>query len=146
MLRNANFVQRSDVLSRFANISLSEGASRFMVWNMAWRGALERPILGWGQENFDVVFNKYYDPGMYSQEAWFDHTHNTVFDWLISGGILGLTAYLLIFFTALVMLWRDKRGVFSTVDKAILTGFFAAYFFQNLFVFDNVLPLFHFER
>jgi O-antigen ligase/tetratricopeptide (TPR) repeat protein len=142
LLRNSGVVKNSEVLSRFSSISLNEGRSRFMVWNMAWQGFLERPILGWGQENFDVVFNKYYNPQMYTQEAWFDRAHNIVFDWLIAGGLLGFLSYLSIITMALYLIWKDKRGVLSPIDKSILTGFFVAYFFQNLFVFDNITSYF----
>ena len=61
---------------------------------MSWQGVKEHPILGWGQENYIVLFNKYYDPKMYQQEPWFDRSHNVFFDWLVSGGILALLAYL----------------------------------------------------
>src|SRR3989344_3553367 len=91
VLYTQNFVKNSPVLSRFASINVEETTtkSRFMIWNMAMQGLKERPILGWGQESFNYVFNKYYDPGMYGQEQWFDRTHNIIFDWLIAGGILG---------------------------------------------------------
>ncbi len=137
--KNTSFVENSPVLSRFANISLQEQTtkSRFMIWNMAIEGFKERPILGWGQENFNYVFNKYYNPNMYGQEPWFDRAHNIFFDWLIAGGILGLASYLGIFAIALYLLWRKTELPF--VEKSIFTGLFAAYFFQNLFVFDNLM-------
>ena len=139
-LKNTPYVTESPVLSRFSSISLTESTtkSRFMVWNMAYQGFKERPILGWGQENFNFVFNKYYDPNMYGQEPWFDRAHNVFFDWLIAGGILGLLAYLSLFVLALWYLW--KRGsTFSIVEKSIFTGLLAGYFFQNIFVFDNLM-------
>jgi len=139
-LKNTSFITESPVLSRFSSISLTEQTtkSRFMVWNMAFQGFKERPILGWGQENFNFVFNKYYDPNMYGQEPWFDRAHNVFFDWLIAGGILGLLAYLSLFVLALWYLW--KRGsAFSIVEKSIFTGLLAGYFFQNIFVFDNLM-------
>jgi len=43
---------------------------------MAWEGVKEKPLLGWGQENFNLVFNKYYEPSLYGQEVWFDRVHN----------------------------------------------------------------------
>ncbi|MEK7120568.1 MAG: O-antigen ligase family protein [Patescibacteria group bacterium] len=75
--RNASFIKNSPVLSRFSSISLTETTtkSRFMVWSMAWQGFKERPVLGWGQESFNYVFNKYYNPQMYGQEQWFDRSH-----------------------------------------------------------------------
>lgn len=140
IVKDTEFVKESQVLSRFASISLNETTtkSRFMVWNMAYQGFKEKPLLGWGQENFNFVFNKYYDPGMYGQEPWFDRTHNVFFDWLIVGGVFGLLAYLSLFISALYLLWIRVTSL-SVVSKSILTGLFAGYFFQNLFVFDNLI-------
>ena len=144
-VRNATFVQKSPVLSRFAAISLTEQTtkSRFMVWGMAIQGFKERPVLGWGLEGFNYVFNKYYNPGMYNQEQWFDRAHNVFFDWLIAGGLLGLLAYLSLFASALYYIWRKGEGR-SILEKSVLTGLLGGYFFQNLFVFDNLTSLIYF--
>src|SRR3989344_1244230 len=156
-LKDSAFVKNQPSLSRLASISTTEAGPRFMVWNMAWQGFKERPILGWGQESFNYVFNKYYDPGMYAQEQWFDRTHNVVFDWLVAGGALGLIAYLSLFAFALYYIWKQGDPSFSLrsfstrlfqfwrgseipyfLEKSVLTGLLAAYFIQNLFVFDNI--------
>lgn len=99
-------------------------------------GVKERPLLGWGQEGYNFVFNKYYDPRMYAQEPWFDRVHNVVFDWLIAGGFLGLLSYLSVFVAALWGLWFS--GAFTVAERSIFTGLLAAYTFNNLFVFDNI--------
>lgn len=140
LLRDNDWVNKSPVLSRFTSISLHEKTteSRFMIWNMAFQGFKERPVFGWGQESFNFVFNKYYDPKMYDQEPWFDRAHNVFFDWLIAGGLLGLLAYLSLFVVALYYLWRKGGALFSITEKSIFTGLFAGYFFNNLFVFDNL--------
>jgi tetratricopeptide (TPR) repeat protein len=141
LVKDSSFVQNSPVLKRFADISLQETTtkSRFLVWDMAFQGFKERPVLGWGQENFNYVFNKYYDPGMYAQEQWFDRTHNVFFDWLIAGGILGLLGYLSLFVAILYYLIRDKNSHFSLTEKAVLIGLLAGYFVHNFFVFDNLI-------
>lgn len=153
-MRNTGFVQKSDSLSRLASISLNEAGPRFMVWNMGWQGFLERPILGWGQESFNFVFNKYYDPKMYTQEQWFDRSHDIIFDWLIAGGLFGLLSYLSVFVALLFYLWFGQKKEFSFSEKAVFTGLLAGYFFQNIFVFDNIgsyimffsiLTFFHFS-
>src|SRR3989338_1800558 len=108
LARESSFVKESPVLTRFASISLADAGPRFMVWGMALEGFKERPIIGWGQEGFNYVFNKYYDPNMWAQEQWFDRTHNIFFDWLIAGGLFGLLAYLSLFCALLFYLWRGK--------------------------------------
>ncbi|NQV88644.1 MAG: O-antigen ligase family protein [Parcubacteria group bacterium] len=139
-VKNTSFVNNSPVLSRFSSISISDRTtkSRFLIWNMAWQGFQERPILGWGQESFNYVFNDHYNPGMYGQEQWFDRAHNVVFDWLIAGGALGLLSYISIFVAALYLLWRKKNDSFSIVEKSIFTGLLGGYVFNNLFIFDNL--------
>lgn len=137
LIRDSQFVRTSPVLNRFAAISISDPTtlSRFTIWNIAYQGFKERPVLGWGQENFNYSFNKYYDPAMYNQEQWFDRSHNVVLDWLVAGGIIGVLSYLSIFATVLWVLWRSNLLV---REKSVFTGLLAAYFFQNLFVFDNI--------
>lgn len=140
LIRDSNFLQNKGPLSRLASISLAEGQPRFQVWNMAWQGFKEKPIFGWGQESFNYVFNKYYNPEMYGQEQWFDRAHNVFLDWLIAGGILGFSVYLGLYLSALYSIWRsggDKR--FSVIDKAILTGLIIAYGINNIFVFDQLV-------
>ena len=160
--KNTEFIKSNGSLTRLSSISLTEStvASRFMVWGMAIDGFKERPILGWGQDNFNVVFNKYYNPGMYNQEQWFDRAHDIFLDWLIAAGFFGLFSYLLLFILGVLFVWETgtksleigwlnnlkhiwKRYVSGEeenqiLEKSILTGLFAAYFVHNIFVFDNL--------
>lgn len=138
LVKDQAWVQKIGFLQRMATISLEDATTkaRFINWSMAWKGVQERPILGWGQENYALVFDKYYDPRMYAQEPWFDRVHNIIFDWLVAGGFLGLFAYLSIFLATLWVLWRS--GGFSIAERSILTGLLAGYFVHNFFVFDNV--------
>jgi O-antigen ligase len=139
-LRQAAFVQNSPVLSRFANISAHETTteSRLIIWQMSLKGFTEHPLLGWGPENYNIVFNKYYDPRLWPQEQWFDRSHNIFLDWLISAGALGLISYLSLFGVSLYYLW-SRRRLFTPMEYALLTGMLAAYFFHNIFVFDNLV-------
>ncbi len=136
--RETAFVNSVGFLSRLAHISLNDPTfqTRFMNIGMAWKGIQERPILGWGQENYALVFDKFYDPGMYNAEPWFDRVHDSIFDWWIAGGTLGILAYLSIFAATLWYLWRSKG--LKLYESVILFGLIAGYFFQNLTVFDNI--------
>lgn len=149
--KNSNFVKSSDLLNRFSslitldigNIFETQGKARMLLWGMAWKGVQERPILGWGQDNFPYVFAKYYNPEMYAQEQWFDRTHNVFFDWLIAGGILGLLSYLGLFFALIYVLWKktvlNKGNVlYDILEKSVITGLLVAYFVHNFFIFDNL--------
>ncbi len=140
LVKNTNFVRGNNILVRFSNLSLTDFTirSRFYIWNIGLQGFLERPILGWGQENFLPVFAKHFDPRLYDQEPWFDRPHNIVFDWLINAGILGLISYLslfVIFFMNLYQAWKSK--VLDIREGVVLLLAPVAYFIQNLLVFDN---------
>ncbi|MCX6717368.1 MAG: O-antigen ligase family protein [Candidatus Taylorbacteria bacterium] len=146
-IKNTQFVKDSTMLNRLSAISWNnvsgQGQARQYVWPMAIKGFQEKPILGWGQDGFNYVFNKYYDARMYNQEQWFDRAHNMPLDMLVAGGILGLLTYLSIFLATLWVIWkrREKLGI---VDAGLLVGLLAGYFFQNLFVFDNLVSYFFF--
>lgn len=145
VIKNTDFVKNSPVLERFASISLTETTtqSRFLIWNMSWQGFKEHPVLGWGPENYSIVFSKYYDPAMWRQEPWFDRSHNVFFDWLIDAGLLGLFAYLSIFIFAIYYLWREKSK-FGQTGSYLLIGLLSGYFFHNIFVFDNLISYIYF--
>ncbi len=140
LMRNTKFIQSSYVLSRFSEISLAEikTEGRSFVWPMAVKGVLEKPILGWGQDNFNYVFNEHYNPEMYRLEPWFDRAHNIFLDWAIAGGFLGLLAYLSLYVVLLISIWKKDKD-FTHLDRSLLTGLIVAYFFHNLFVFDHLI-------
>jgi O-antigen ligase len=138
--RDTEMIKEIPALRRLASISLTETTviSRLSyIWPMAFKGAQERPITGWGQENFNFVFNKYYDPGMYNQEQWFDRAHNQFLDWLIAGGVPAFLLYTSLYLLAAWAIFRSSE--LSVAQKASLFGLLAAYSFNNLFVFDNLV-------
>ncbi len=140
--RNAAWIKNYPSLSRMAAISAKEttAETRLTIWKMSFEGFKERPVFGWGQENFIYVFAKHYDPIMWKYEPWYDRSHNVFFDWLIAAGAVGLLTYLSLYVGILYYLWINKKGEnFSFNEKAIITGLLGAYFIHNLFVFDNLV-------
>ncbi|MDP2651223.1 MAG: O-antigen ligase family protein, partial [bacterium] len=139
LIKNTSFIQKNPVLERFANISGTElkGGGRAFVWPMALEGIKKRPILGWGQENFNYVFNENYKAEMFRLEPWFDRAHNIFLDWGIAGGLLGLLSYLSLYGAFIYIVW--KKSDMPHAEKSILTGLLAAYFFHNFFVFDHLI-------
>jgi len=139
-------------VKRFHNISFTGGTveTRMIAWNIAWKGFLEKPIFGWGPENYFYAFNKHYNPKSLQfsfYETWFDHAHNQMFDQLNNTGIVGALSYVALFALIIIELSRMYQRkkidlvVFCT-SIAILIG----YFVQNLFIFDqpSVLIMFYF--
>jgi O-antigen ligase/tetratricopeptide (TPR) repeat protein len=127
-------------------------SSRLIVWKSSWQGVMERPLLGWGSENFEIVFAKYFNPELRllknGRHLWFDKSHNIIFDTLVTVGFLGLISYLLIFFAALKLLWdrvkkADKldgdQSRNSWIFSAIMMVALVSYFAQNLLFFDTIV-------
>ena len=142
-------------ISRLLYFDLKEltAQTRFWTWNSAWQGFLERPLLGWGPENFGTVFDKYFDPRHFvpgkATETWFDRAHSTVFGYLAETGLAGLLAFLAIFAVFFRGLWNKLRTGWLPDGNArtgrVLAGLLIAvpvgYFVQGLVLFD-VLPIY----
>ena len=116
---------------------------RFIVWQAAWQGFLEKPLLGWGLENFEFTFTKYYDPCLGTArcgaDVWYDRAHNIIFDTLITSGIIGFLSYLTILVAAFWILWKQYyRKAIDFLTAGIFSSILIAYFVQNLTVFDMV--------
>lgn len=135
-------------LQRFSSISLTDATvqTRLLSASTGWEGFLARPMLGWGPENYNLVFDKYYNPKLYPTENWFDHAHNIFFDIATTTGIAGLIAY-----AALLGYLLFRTVAFArAAPENYWVGIFAcalvlAYFTQNIFVFDSLatyLPFF----
>lgn len=140
LVKNTTYVRTNPILSRFSTISVSEikTQGRYFVWPMAIKGFVEKPVLGWGQDGFNYVFNKNYNPQMFGQEEWFDRSHNVFLDWLIAGGLLGFLSYILMYVALLYYVFKTKQNI-SNADRAVVIGMICAYVFHNIFVFDNLV-------
>lgn len=145
MFRQSPVIQHVDAFKRIANINFTSDLKvRETIWHMAWEGVKERPILGWGQGNFNYVFNKYYDPFMWNQEQWFDRAHDIFFDWLITGGILGLIAYFSVlgaaaWYLVVEPVFLKRESNFTVLERAVLFGLLSGYLIHNVVVFDNII-------
>lgn len=145
LAKDSSFVQNNGALARIANINLTTDLKvRGTIWAMAWEGVKERPILGWGQGNFNYVFNEKYNPFLFDQEQWFDRAHDIFFDWLIAGGFLGLIAYFSIlgscvYYLVVAPLRNKDNQTFTVLERGILLGALVGYLVHNLVVFDNIV-------
>jgi O-antigen ligase/tetratricopeptide (TPR) repeat protein len=137
LIRNTSFIQHDPSLSRLATISLKdpETATRLTIWHMALEGFVERPVTGWGQEGFNYVFNKFYEPKLNDQEPWFDRAHNMYLDWLVAGGFPALFLFLALLVSTVIALYKSRT---SRRERILLLSALAAYCFQGIFVFDNL--------
>lgn len=133
-------IRDNQVVSRLS-LKLLAGESRFSVWKIGLEAIKEKPLLGWGPENFQIGFDKFYDPQLPKVSGvWWDKAHNVFIDTAVSSGLLGLAAYL--FFFALLF-WRLQKikkyenGILAHTSQAAILSFFIADFFS----FDSFVML-----
>ncbi|MEK9132419.1 MAG: O-antigen ligase family protein, partial [Patescibacteria group bacterium] len=121
-------------LQHLTSFSLNEGTikSRFEMWKMATSGLQERPIFGWGRENFSYVFDAQYKYSDFESagvgEQWEDRAHNIFFDEAINGGIVELLAYIALLVTAFITMRK----------RPVLLAALISYTVQNLFGVDTL--------
>ena len=136
------FTPGSALQQTFTGLSTS---SRFIVWDMAWEAMKDRPLLGWGLENFQYVSLEYYNPCLGSQrcghEMWYDRAHNKLLDVGVEAGFLGLFSYLAVFFVAIRALLRRVTSRSKREMAALGVGLLAAYAVQNLTVLDVAITM-----
>jgi len=116
---------------------------RFIVWAEAWKGFLQRPILGWGLENFEFAFTSNYNSCLgtarCASDIWYDRAHNIIFDTLVASGILGMLSYFGIFIAVFYIIWKNYfNKKFDFWICGVLTVLLISYFIQNSTVFDMV--------
>ncbi len=103
--------------------------SRTMQWRAAIEGFKDRPLLGYGMENHNLVWSAHFDPGIYKLDtSIFDRTHNQFLETLATTGLLGTAGFLGIWIAIGLTLGRAYRvGRLSASAVAILAGLQVAY-------------------
>jgi len=137
--KESNWVQKNHTLKRLVSISRHDitTESRLLAWDTSWKGWKDRFLLGYGWENYNIAFNKYFHAEIFKDagsQLWFDRAHNTIFDVAVATGIFGLICYLAIFGLALYYLFKNLKTDFDL--SVILIALLVAHFLQNIFVFD----------
>ncbi|GAB3170778.1 hypothetical protein GCM10027291_22660 [Telluribacter humicola] len=108
---------------------------RFRLWRIAWQGIQQRPLLGWGTDNFPYVYQKYMRKSMALQKVWYDRSHNVFLDWFINGGLLSGLLYLAIWGLLLWYIWKTSLSAFR---KSLLTSWWVVSVFYLAFNIDNL--------
>lgn len=136
---DTEFINKDRTISRFISIFSDKAVeTRFDAWKMALHGIKERPLLGWGQENFTSLYTVVPIP-FTAEHAWVDRAHNILIDWLVNAGFLGLTSYLAIFGSAIAVLIKAiKNKAVQENEAVVIIIAITIYFIQNLFTFDNI--------
>lgn len=130
-----------------SSIRTGEGtaAARLYIWQAAINMIKDRPLLGWGIENFGVVYPKYRSLNLAHLEGGDyipDKPHNELLQMATGMGILGLLAFLWLVFTFVAVAWR-KITAESLEKRLLLSGMLAGwvgYFIAIQFNFSIAGP------
>ena len=98
----------------------------------------EKPILGWGPENFLIAWGRHIDA---SADVWdrFDQAHNKVLEVLTTRGTVGVLVYLSLWVLIgwiLLHSMNRRRGSYQLLTVCV-SGALVAYFVNNLSLFDT---------
>ncbi|MEK7658958.1 MAG: O-antigen ligase family protein [Patescibacteria group bacterium] len=127
----------ADKLSIEKIIKYSLG-NRLAAWKITLQAIKDKPLLGWGPENFYIGFEKYYDPNIKDvKNMWWDRPHNIFLDIAASSGIISLILYISFW---VVLLWQlqmfkrkqgdEEKTYFAHGVQAMFLGYLVALFFN----------------
>lgn len=131
------------------HLLLLDGVSnnpRLALAKIGVQGFLERPMFGWGPNNYKFIFFNYVKPEDYGKilaEAWYDQSHNMAIEVLATSGIVGLIASAALWIALLFLLHRmvKKEATLSgRITGVLFFLMFLSYLIQNLTVFDTPAP------
>jgi len=90
-------------------LQLDKANMRLDLWAASYQVILERPLIGWGEQDLGVLLTRYISPGM---AAYGYGPHNTYLRLALSGGIVGFVAIMYICISSLIMSYKGvKKGV-----------------------------------
>ena len=139
--KNTSFVKNNKILSRFSSISLADKTARSRLFSAgtAWKSFLQKPLFGWGQENYEAAYVTNFNPEVLKylpEDFYFDRAHNKPMEVLATTGIFGFLSYLSIFGIALYLLSQLRKKKEWFLPSLALVGGLIGYFIQNVFIFD----------
>ena len=144
-LNSVDQIKKDQTISRFSNMFSSLSVhSRLDTWKKSVNAIKERPLLGWGQENFSVIYTVNTIPYV-REQIWVDRAHNIIIHWLVNAGILGLLAYIAIFAATFHVIRKArKQKLVNKRETSFIIIALMVYIAQNLFTFDTINTYFIF--
>lgn len=121
-----------------------ETPARPIVWELSKESISQKPLLGWGTDNFDRAFEASYDNRLLEQkngaEPWFDRAHNIFIDQTVESGYVGLIAYLLVYLAIIVsmgyVMWKSSDRKNQAL-AAVITVYFFGHLLELQTAFDT---------
>ncbi len=97
--------------------------TRFAAWEAGFKGFVAKPLLGWGPENYVVIFGRYVS-GVGSRSQIHDNAHSTLVEELSTKGLLGLLSYLSVWGVTFLVVLQASKGL--SPKERVLTLFVGA--------------------
>ncbi|MEK7680650.1 MAG: O-antigen ligase family protein, partial [Patescibacteria group bacterium] len=141
--RQTSFVSKIPALGRAVNTTYTvlKGTARWITWEVAIKSWGQRPVFGWGPNNFFYAFNSNYDPRSLNfgyGETWFDNAHNIILNTLAVQGAVGIIFYLGLFVVAIWIIIAGYRKRSTNIHVVVVgLAFLVAHLIQNVTVFEN---------
>ncbi|HBU07472.1 MAG TPA: hypothetical protein DEB09_05325 [Candidatus Magasanikbacteria bacterium] len=139
--RQTDFVKSIPAIGRLANTTLDPKTPRYMAWGIAVDAWKDKPVFGWGPNNYFYAFNQFYRPEFLESgwgETWFDNAHNVVMNTLAVQGGVGIITYFGMFGVAIFSLWKGFKH--KQVDAHLVSlgsAFLVAHLISLVTVFEN---------
>lgn len=128
-----NSVMAHAMQGNWEEVPYSSIGTRLHTWRAGLEWFAERPILGWGGEGRGLVIDHTDWLPQHIKEE-YGHLHNTLLDFLVSYGLLGLSVIsVLVVWTGLGSYKSWKAGVMPTEVFVFGWAFFVYYFIVSLF-------------
>ena len=124
-----------------AHQSVGPVRDRLTAWEAGIDGFVESPILGWGPENYVVVWGRYGSEEIASQPGIYDHSHNKLIEELATKGLAGLLVHLGIWALAFhaVLRTAGAAGARERVPVLFAGAALAGYFVQSMTTLDTTV-------
>ncbi|MFH1292368.1 MAG: O-antigen ligase family protein [bacterium] len=149
--RQTDFVKNMPAVGRAINTSWTDvkNTPRWIAWEISIESWKERPVFGWGPNNYFYAFNLHYNPRSLEYgygETWFDNAHNIIMNTLAVQGAFGLIVYLSIFVIASFTIWQfaRKKDMKHKHLCVVSIAFLMAHLVQNITVFENITSYLYF--
>ncbi len=98
-------------------------STRLVLWQRAWQVFRESPIFGIGIRHFPHLR---IEEALKQGHAALDHAHSNYFHILATTGLVGISAYLYLWFSALKLAYANQIDAsYSKLDQGIYLGIFA---------------------
>lgn len=100
--------------------------TRYLIWEKGIEALMQRPILGWGLENYEEAFtstlsDKPYDYNL--KDIRVDKAHNEFLEIGVASGTVGLVVYLLLLAGSLQVFWRRRKYPLVRMSLISLVAF-----------------------